>query len=140
RVSVDGAVSGAEMPPASAKWIGFHYQGVWSKAPTGWGNIEAHELAVEGWHADTVWADARHQGRDVFFSPIQAVHGDTTLVASIEIQPREHGYRILADSLRLDANDDWVAADRPIDVESDRGEWVIHHASLTGSAGRLEVI
>src|SRR5262249_6437971 len=57
RVSLDGAVSGAELAPASAAWMGFHYKGVWSKTPTGWGNVEAHDLAVQGWHADTVWAD-----------------------------------------------------------------------------------
>jgi translocation-and-assembly-module (TAM) inner membrane subunit TamB-like protein len=139
RVSLDGAVSGAELPPASAGWVGFHYKGVWSKAPTGWGNIEARDLAVQGWRADTLWADARHQGKDVSFSPIQAVHGDTTLVASVEIQPREHGLRILADSLRIDSERGWVAADGPIDIESDRGAWVVHRATLTGSAGRLEL-
>jgi hypothetical protein len=139
RVSLDGAIARAEMPPVSASWLGFHYTGVWSKTPTGWGNIEAHDLAVGGWRADTVWADARHQGRDIFFSPIQAVHGDTTLMASVEIQPREHGYRIVADSLRLDSERGWVAADGPVDIESDNDTWLVHHAVLAGSAGKLEL-
>lgn len=139
RVSLDGAMIAAKLPPASAAWLKFHYTGVWGKTPTGWGNVEARGLGVEGWHADTLWADARHQGRDVFLSPIHAVHADTTLVASVEIQPREHGVRIVADSLRLDSERGWLEADGPLDVESDRDVWVIHHAAITGSAGRLEL-
>jgi hypothetical protein len=138
-VSLDGAIANASLPPASANWLGFHYTGVWGKTPSGWGSLVAHDLTVEGWRADTVWADARHQGNDIFFSPIQAVHGDTTLVASVEIQPRDQGMRIVADSLRLDSERGWVAADGPIDVESDHGTWLVHHAALTGSAGNLEL-
>jgi hypothetical protein len=139
RVVVDGAVSHAEVPPVSAGWVGFRYDGAWGKTPAGSGSVEARNVAVEGWRADTVWTDAKHVGSHMTFAPLEAVRGDTTLVATVEIQPRDHGVRLLADSLRLEAPHGWVAADGPIDVESDHDEWVVHHARLTGSAGQLEL-